>query len=246
MGDAAGRAGGGGRGAGAAGAAEGAGGAAAGARGAGGSAGSGVAAGAGGADGAGGGASAGVGLAAGAVGAGSGCMTDSARIAAANRCMGAGAYASFPAMASEPRAVQEDLAATAFVESSHLFKSLDPDARRDLLELANLQSYQAGEVVSSASDDAFVLIYEGSATLWGARGETPVEIATLERGAFHGEAHVLGAGFPAALVARTELVAVSLPTPVIAAMAERYPRLKKLLELVRTAREKEAASRLSA
>jgi CRP-like cAMP-binding protein len=101
-------------------------------------------------------------------------------------------------------------------------------------------------VVSSAADDAFLLIYEGSATLWGARGETPVELATLERGAFHGESHVLGGGLAAALVARTDLVAVSLPTTVVAAMAERYPKLKKLLEVMKTAREKDASARLTA
>jgi signal-transduction protein with cAMP-binding, CBS, and nucleotidyltransferase domain len=160
--------------------------------------------------------------------------------------MGAGAYATFGAMASEPREVQGDLATTAFVESSHLFKSLDPDARRDLLELARVQGYEPGELVSSASDDTFLLLYEGSATLWGARGETPVELATLERGAFHGEAHVLGGGVPAALVARTDLVVVQFPTPVVAAMAERYPKLKKLLEMMKTARDKDAATRLTA
>ena len=160
--------------------------------------------------------------------------------------MGARAYASFIGMASEPREVQEDLATTAFVEASHLFKSLDPDARRDLMGLARVQAFEPGEVVSSASDDAFVLVYEGSATIWGARGETPIELATLERGAFHGEAHVLGGGLPAALVARTDLVVVSFPTPVVAAMAERYPKLKKLLEMMKAAREKEAATRLSA
>jgi hypothetical protein len=179
--------------------------------------------------------------------AGASCWeTVSARIATATRCMGAGAYASFWAMASEPREVQGDLATTAFVESSHLFKSLDEDARRDLLGLARVQGFEPGEVVSSASDDAFVLLYEGSATLWGARGETPVELATLERGAFHGEGHVLGGGIPAALVARSDLVAVIFPTPVVAAMAARYPKLKKLLEMMKAAREKDAATRLSA
>jgi signal-transduction protein with cAMP-binding, CBS, and nucleotidyltransferase domain len=149
-------------------------------------------------------------------------------------------------MASEPQEVQGDLATTAFVESSHLFKSLDPDARRDLLGLARVQAFEPGEVVSSASDDAFVLIYEGSATLWGARGETPVELATLERGAFHGESHVLGGGHAAALVARSEVTVVSFPTPVVAAMAERYPKLRKLLEMMKAARDKDAATRLTA
>lgn len=149
-------------------------------------------------------------------------------------------------MASEPHELRGDLATTAFVESSHLFKSLDPDARRDLLELARVQAFEPGEVASAASDDAFLLLYDGSATLWGARGETPVELTTLERGAFHGEAHVLGGGVMAALVARTDLVVVSFPTPVVAAMAERFPKLKKLLETMKAAREKEAAVRLTA
>jgi signal-transduction protein with cAMP-binding, CBS, and nucleotidyltransferase domain len=149
-------------------------------------------------------------------------------------------------MASEPMEFQGDLATTAFVESSHLFKSLDPDARRDLLELARIRSFEPGELVSAASDDAFLLIYDGSATLWGAKGETPVELATLERGAFHGESHVLGGGAPAALVARTDLVVVCFPTPVVGAMAERFPKLKKLLEMMRAAREKDAHARLTA
>jgi hypothetical protein len=39
---------------------------------------------------------------------------------------------------------------------------------------------------------------------------------------------------------------VNFPTPVVAAMAERYPKLKKLLEMMRAAREKDAATRLTA
>ncbi len=144
-------------------------------------------------------------------------------------------------MASEPGPVFGDLATTAFVESSLLFKSLDPDARRDLIQLARLVTFAAGEVISSENDDGFYLLRDGSAAVLVARDGAPVEIAVLERGALFGEARVLGSGVEAALAARTDGAAVLLPAPVVAAVAERFPKMKKLLETVKAAREKEAA-----
>ena len=67
-------------------------------------------------------------------------------------------------MASPPREVLGDLAATAFVESNPLFRSLDPEARRDLLQLAQLVDAGAGEVLSAETDEAFLLLLDGSAS----------------------------------------------------------------------------------
>lgn len=142
-------------------------------------------------------------------------------------------------MASAPREVFGDLATTAFVESSLLFKSLEPDARRDLLQLALRCSWAPGEVASPEGDDGFLLVLEGT----GVASVGGAEASVLERGAFFGEGRVLGTGRPAALVARTELSAVVFPAPVVGALAERYPKMKKLLEAVSAAREKEAAGR---
>jgi CRP-like cAMP-binding protein len=149
-----------------------------------------------------------------------------------------------PAMASAPREVFGDLATTAFVAASHLFKSLDDEARRDLLQLARLVAFSAGETVSAESDEGFWLLVEGSAAAMAAGPGAPVEIAQLERGAFFGEGRVLGASRPAALVARTEVSAVAFPAPMIGVIAERFPKVKKLLEAVHAAREKDAAARL--
>src|SRR5512141_2831133 len=118
-------------------------------------------------------------------------------------------------MASAPLEVWGDLAATAFVESSHLFKSLDPDARRDLLRLARRVSFAPGELVSGESDDAFHLLAEGAAAVLVATAKGPVEIARLERGAFFGEARVLGVGRRTSLVAVDEVTAIAFPAPVI-------------------------------
>jgi CRP-like cAMP-binding protein len=143
-------------------------------------------------------------------------------------------------MASAPRQVLGDLAATAFVESSPLFRSLDPEARRDLIQLAQLVDHAAGELVSGEGDDTFLLVLEGStsAQVGG------VEIAHLGRGATFGEGRVLGRGRRHSLTAFTDATVVSFPAPMIAALAERFPKMKKLIEAVQAGREKEAAARV--
>jgi CRP-like cAMP-binding protein len=147
-------------------------------------------------------------------------------------------------MASAPREVFGDLATTAFVAASHLFKSLDDEARRDLLQLARLVAFSAGETVSAESDEGFYLLVDGSASASAPGAAGPVEIAQLERGAFFGEGRVLGGARPASLVARTDVSVVAFPGPMIGVMAERFPKVRKLLEAVHAAREKDAAARL--
>jgi CRP-like cAMP-binding protein len=146
-------------------------------------------------------------------------------------------------MASEPREVWGDLATTAFIEASLMFRSLDDDARRDLLHVARVVEYAPGEVVSAAGDDGFYLVRDGRAAVIAAAGGGEVEVATLERGAFFGEARALGLEADVALSARTEVAVVAFPAPIIAALAARYPKMRKLLDAVRTAREKESVSR---
>jgi CRP-like cAMP-binding protein len=143
-------------------------------------------------------------------------------------------------MASAPSEVWGDLATTAFVESSPLFKGLDPETRSDVLQLARLVAYAPGELVSAEGDDTFLLMVEGAA----AAQVDGVEIALLERGATFGEGRVLGGGRAALLVARTDVKVVAFPAPVIAAVAERSPKMKKLMEAVLAAREREASARL--
>ena len=146
-------------------------------------------------------------------------------------------------MASAPREVWGDLAVTAFVESSHLFKSLEPDARRDLLQVAKVISFPAGEVVSAESDDGFHLLVDGAASMMVAAAAGLVEIARLEHGAFFGEARVLGTGRRASLLAVSDVQVVVFPASVIGAMSARFPKVRKLLETVLAARERNATQK---
>jgi CRP-like cAMP-binding protein len=148
-------------------------------------------------------------------------------------------------MASEPREVWGDLATTAFVDSSLLFRSLDPDARRDLVQLATVVTLAPGETVSGDADDGFYLVRDGSAAVVAASAAGLIEIARLDRGALFGEGRVLGTTRPWSLAAVTELTLVAFPAPVISAMAERFPKVRKLLEAVQAAREREAAGKVA-
>ena len=150
-------------------------------------------------------------------------------------------------MASAPRPVWGDLATTAFVESSHLFKSVDPDARRDLLQLAKLLELGPGELVPSPveSGDSFYLVRDGSASVLVPGKAGAVEIARLEHGAFFGEGRVLGGDRPASLRAITDLTVVAFPAPEPDAVAAAKTQGKPLLVAVHAARERAAAARLA-
>lgn len=146
-------------------------------------------------------------------------------------------------MAGQTTEVWGDLVTTAFVESSLLFRPLAPEARQDLLKLATRQTFEPGETISPASDDALVLVVDGTAEAV----EAGRALGALERGGFFGADRVVGSAPRAwSLAARTDVTAVRFPAPVVAALAEAAPRMKKLLEAVQAAREKEAAERLGA
>jgi CRP-like cAMP-binding protein len=148
-------------------------------------------------------------------------------------------------MASSPRAAYGDLATTAFVESSVLFRSLEPDARQDLLKVAQIVTFGEGEVVSAEGDDGFYIVRDGAASVLVAGPTGPVELHRLERGALFGVGRALGRARSAWLQALSEVTVVTLPAPVVGVVSERFPKVKKLLEAVQAARDREAASRLA-
>jgi CRP-like cAMP-binding protein len=148
-------------------------------------------------------------------------------------------------MASAPSEAYGDLATTAFVESSILFKSLDDAARLDLLRVGRLVSFVPGEVISQEGDDGFYLLRDGAAAVVAVAASGPIEIYRLERGAFYGVGRALGTPRASTLQALTDVTVVGFPAPVVGALAERFPKIKKLLLAVQAARDREAAGRLA-
>jgi CRP-like cAMP-binding protein len=151
-------------------------------------------------------------------------------------------------MASEPREVWGDLATAAFVEAHLLFRHLDDEARRDLLKLATTQTFSPSEAIlrqGEAGED-FFLVLDGLADATAEQAGRTVELGPLERGAFLGEFRLLDGGpHLATVTARTEVTVVRFPSSVVAAMADRFPRVQELLESVKARRAKENAARLA-
>jgi len=144
-------------------------------------------------------------------------------------------------MASEPRAVWGDLPASAFVESSPLFRALDQEARADLLKVAEQIAYASGEVVVRQGEpgDELFLVRDGSAAVVIESGGISREVAYLDRGAVFGEFAALGAPVRSAtVVARGELAVIRFPGAVVAALAGRFPKVGKLLEALQAARQR--------
>jgi CRP-like cAMP-binding protein len=152
-------------------------------------------------------------------------------------------------MASEAREVWGDLAASAFVQGNHLFRSLDEEARRDLVKLSVYQTFAPGERVieRGQAGDEFFLVRDGRAAVTVARNGRAVELGTLEQGAFFGEIRLLtGAPHTADVSAATELTVIRFPAQMIRALCARFPRMKTLLEAVKAARERDNAQKLGA
>ena len=144
-------------------------------------------------------------------------------------------------MASEAREVWGDLAASAFVLENHLFRSLDDEARRDLVKLSSFQTFSPGERVIECGQEGeeFFLVRDGLARVTIPRDGRSVELGTLEQGAFFGEFRLLtGAPHGADVSAVTELTVVRFPAPVVRALCQRFPKMRQLLESVKAARER--------
>jgi CRP-like cAMP-binding protein len=145
-------------------------------------------------------------------------------------------------MASEPRPVWGDLAASAFVESSPLFRSLDQEARGDLLKVAEAVVYQPGEVVVRQGEegDELFLVRDGSAAVRIDDGGSSREVAYLDRGAVFGEFAAMGSSRVrlATVSARTELAVIRFPGAMVVALAGRFPKVGKLLEALQAARQR--------
>jgi CRP-like cAMP-binding protein len=144
-------------------------------------------------------------------------------------------------MPSEPRAVWGDLAASAFVQASPLFRGLDEEALQDLLQVAEQISYQPGEVVLRQGEpgEEMFMVLDGNAVVRVAGGGDDQTLAHYDRGAVFGEIAALGGPSRTATVeARTELSVLRFPGPVITALSERFPKLGKLLAALAAARRR--------
>ena len=149
-------------------------------------------------------------------------------------------------MASEPKAVWGDIATAAFVQSCHLFKSLDEDALQDLIKLASVQTFATGEVIFHEGEigEDFFIVKDGVVGVSVDRDGQVVDLAHFDKGACIGEGAVLSSSPRRATVsARTEVAVIRFPALMVKALGERFPKVLKLLETIRSARGKDLSEK---
>jgi branched-chain amino acid transport system substrate-binding protein len=121
----------------------------------------------------------------------------------------------------------------AIVEKSHLFKSLDPDGQKRVLESGYVCGFSAGDMVMRQGDlgDSLFLVLRGTVAV---EADTPggkVHLADLGRGAVLGEVAVLtGQPRTATVTATTDVDIVAFARHRIARVLADYPKVRELLE----------------
>lgn len=122
---------------------------------------------------------------------------------------------------------------SSIVESSHLFKTLDEDGRKALLQSGYLQSFNPADVLMTQDEvgDAMFLVFNGTVIV---ETDTPggkLHLAELGRGACVGEVSVLmGGPRTATVTAKTEVDAISFAKHRVERVLAEYPKVRQLLE----------------
>jgi len=136
---------------------------------------------------------------------------------------------------------------SAIVETSHLFKSLDPEGRRALLESGYLQSFAPGDVLmqQDRSGSVMFLVFNGTVTVKTDTAGGTIHLAELGRGACVGEVSVLTGGLRTATVtAKTDVDAVGFAKHRIERVLVAYPKVRELLEKLVESRAKDTIEKI--
>lgn len=147
--------------------------------------------------------------------------------------------------ADEVASLERDMAE--IVAKSHLFKSLDEQARKDLLESAFLMQYDPGEMLLREGDpgEAMFLVMEGTVRVHTHSPQGEIQLAELGRGACVGEVSVLtGSPRTATVDAVTAVTCAVLARHRVQRVLDQHPRVRTLLEALVEGRARQTVERL--
>ena len=125
-----------------------------------------------------------------------------------------------------------DISIEQLIAKSPLFKNLDDEGRKRLLEGGTLENYPPGTVICKEGDpgDAFFFIKTGAVEVSTSHGGNKVKLADLAAGDFFGEVSVITAQPRTATVtALSPVVAVKFQRRKISRVLMDYPEVTKLL-----------------
>lgn len=145
----------------------------------------------------------------------------------------------------EQAALVEEMAS--IIEQSHLFKSLDEEGRRDVLESGYAMTFAEGDVLVRQGDrgDVMYLVMRGTVRVETATPAGKVHLAELGRGACIGEVSVLSGGERTATVtATTDVDVVAFARHRIERVLAKYPKVRELLENIVDARARDTIEKI--
>ena len=135
-----------------------------------------------------------------------------------------------------------DLPASAFVESSHLFKSLSQDGRRFLISKGRLFKFDGRKVICNEGEkgDRFYLIKSGNVQVTTIRDSDrkKIELATLGRGAVFGET--------ATITALNTVETIAFMEKDIQTILKTFPKVKLLLNALLKSRAQKTIEKTTA
>jgi len=151
-----------------------------------------------------------------------------------------------PLKAEEQAELVEEM--TAIIDQSHLFRSLAPDGRHEVLESGYVTTFAPGEVLMKQGDegDLMFLVMRGTVTV--ETESTPgkkLALAELGYGACVGEVSVLtGSPRTATVTAKDEVVAVTFAKHRIERVLAKYPKVRAILESLIDARARDTIEKI--
>jgi ATP-binding cassette subfamily B protein len=136
----------------------------------------------------------------------------------------------------------------AVVTGSFLFRSLEPESRRDLADRGVVMVFPAAKVVLTEGDPSsdFYLIDQGVAEVTTTTPDgAPLALATLQHGAFFGEVALLK-GLPrtATVTALTDLSVVRFDQADIEDVLSRNPGARRILEAMVEGRARDTVEKV--
>jgi CRP-like cAMP-binding protein len=138
------------------------------------------------------------------------------------------------------------------VDHSHLFKSLDDEGRKQVLESGFVRSFADGMTIleqghEPGDDPEMYLVLDGKVRVETQTAGGKVHLAELGRGACIGEVSVLTGGPRTATVTAVgEVDVAAFAKHRVDRALERYPKVKELLESVVESRARDTISKILA
>jgi ATP-binding cassette subfamily B protein len=135
-----------------------------------------------------------------------------------------------------------DMPASAFIQNSYIFKSLDENGLRMLMLAGKIYAFKEGEVLMREGEDGdlFYIVKSGKVTVFMTKDGCEAPINTLGRGACIGEVAVLtGTRRTASVRALEPVTAVGISREDIQSLAATYPKVREILQKLIESRAKQ-------